>query len=135
MNAITKITIVALIIGAIVLIGCSNPSSFDPKGGTQSDPLPTEFTEPDFGTVSDGTALEDLGYEVVAADNSGNPLTVPAFVVNGGVIESDTDDLAGWFSFTTSEFEIDRDDNGGAIVEWEVRYPETVAAGDHERCF
>lgn len=55
----------------------------------------------DIGTVSDGTALEDLGYEVVAADNSGNPLAVPAFVVNGGV-----------------------------IVEWEVRYPETVAAGD-----
>jgi hypothetical protein len=131
MKAINKTIIVALIVGGFILLGCSNPASFDPKPGT---PLPTEFTVPDFSGVEDGTLLSELGYEVVSSDTpGGNPLDVPGFVVNGEVIESDSDDLAGWFDFATPEFEIDRNENGGVIVEWEVRYPESIPSGNSER--
>ena len=130
MKVITKVIITILILGGFLLAGCSNPASYGPDS---EEPLPTEFLSSDFSGVADGTDLSELGYEVVSKDNSGDPLDVPGFVVNAGVIESDSDDLAGWFDFTTPEFEISRNEDGGVLVEWEVRYPESIPSGDHER--
>ncbi|MEM8608296.1 MAG: Ig-like domain-containing protein [Myxococcota bacterium] len=89
---------------------------------------PSSFPATDFGDAPDGTPLADFGYEV--DDNGGGS---PAFDVSGGVIASSTDGLGGFFDFTTPLFAIDRDDDGGVIAEWDVRYPETVPGGDQER--
>ena len=94
-------------------------------GGTS---LPRSLPLQNFSNAEDGTPLVDFGY-TVGDDGSGSP----AFEIVGGVIQSETNDLAGWFDFAPPRFQIDRSEDGGVIAEWEVRYLEIVAAGDHER--
>ena len=89
---------------------------------------PSSFPATNFEGVPDGTPLADFGYQV--DDNGGGS---PAFEVSGEVIASSTGGLGGFFDFTTPLFAIDRAENGGVIAEWDVRYPETVPAGDQER--
>lgn len=86
--------------------------------------LPTQ----DFTGVTDGSPLEAFGY-TVDDDGSGSP----AFEIVDEAIQSETSDLAGWFDFTTPQFEIDRTQGGGVVAQWDVRYPEAIASGDHER--
>ena len=98
------------------------------EAGAGGQGLPPSLPATDFSKAEEGTPLEDFGY-TVADDGGGSP----AFVLVDEVIESDTGDLAGWFDFSTPAFEIDRTEDGGVVAAWDIRYPETVASGDHER--
>ena len=114
---------------SIILTACSDPGSagYDNStdGTSEVASVPEKLTTLDLSEAADGTALSEFGF-TSGLDSGGND----AFIINNNVIELNTEN--GWFNFTTSAFEISRNDNGGIRAEWEIKYPETIAENDRE---
>jgi hypothetical protein len=98
----------------------------EPGSGEEPDQV-TGFEWIDLSGAQDGDSPEDYGF-VVGKDYA----CQPAFVINDGVIESDGF-VGGWLNLDTPEFYIDRSENGGVVVTWEIRYIDDLPARSRER--
>ena len=117
-----NVGLILILIGTatILTLGCSNPAGSSAGGtGTPGTPPPSSFTmdlTDETGSVPEGAALEDYGFDGVAY----------VFINAEGDIESTGP--GGWEAlptFTTPDFLIDRNDENGVEVTWAARYPET----------
>ena len=115
-----------LILGAFA-VSCSVSGVPDVYSGDPGpDPL-VGLEAIDLSDAQDGDSPEEYGY-IVGNDGDG----LPGFVIRDGVIES-AGTAGGWLNLDSPDFTIDRSEQGGVVVNWEVRYIESLPDRSRER--